>query len=206
VEALSVRFCDEFDGGFGWILDEFQQRCSHALVDNGRVWLVDPVAADGVEERARAAGKPVGVIQLLDRHNRDCASLAARLGVPHHVVPSEPIAAFHFIPIRNGRFWREVALGWSERDVLVCGDALGTSRYFLAGGERLGVHPLLRFRPPRRQLDAVYPRTVLCGHGEGIHEGAEEALQEALNTARRRIPQQAASAVRAWRATRSSSR
>jgi hypothetical protein len=43
VEALRVRFCDEFDGGFGWIVDEFMERCSHALVANGRVWVIDPV-------------------------------------------------------------------------------------------------------------------------------------------------------------------
>jgi hypothetical protein len=204
VEALSIRFCDEFDGSFGWILDEYLERCSHALVDDGRVWLVDPVAGEGVEERVRATGKPMGVIQLLDRHNRDCASLAARLGVPHQVVPQESIGPFRFIRIRNGRFWKEVALWWPERRVLVCGDALGTSAYFLAGAERLGLHPLLRFRPPRRQLGAVHPATILCGHGEGIHEGTDDALREALSTARRRIPLQVASAVRAWRATRSS--
>ena len=35
-------------------------------------------------------------------------------------------------------------------------------------------------------------------------EGAEPALREALRRARRRIPRQVASAVRAWRATRPS--
>jgi hypothetical protein len=72
-----VEAVDEFDGSFGWILrDEFMQRCSHALVHAGRVWLVDPVDVDGAEERVRAAGEPAGVLQLLDRHNRDCAELA----------------------------------------------------------------------------------------------------------------------------------
>ena len=62
---MKIRFCDEFAGGFDWIADERLQRCSHALVDEGRVWLIDPVDADGVEERVRAAGEPAGVIQLL---------------------------------------------------------------------------------------------------------------------------------------------
>jgi glyoxylase-like metal-dependent hydrolase (beta-lactamase superfamily II) len=204
VEAVNVRFCDEFDGGFGWIVDEFIERCSHALVAGGRVWLIDPLADDRLEERVRAAGEPAGVIQLLDRHKRDCASLAERIGVPHHAFPTEAIAPFEFLPIRMGRTWKEVALWWPDRSVLVCADALGTAAYFLAGEERLALHPLLRPFPPRRALEGVRPTRILCGHGDGLHEGADAALREALRTARRRIPAQLASAVRAWRASRPS--
>jgi hypothetical protein len=193
-----VEAVDEFDGGFGWIMrEEFMQRCSHALVLREHVWLIDPVDTDGVEERVRAAGEPAGVLQLLDRHNRDCAKLARRLDVPHHVVPQESIGKFEFLPIRSSRRWREVALWWQERRVLVCADALGTADYYRAGGERLAVHPLLRLRPPR--LD-VQPEAILCGHGPGVFAGADAALREALSTSRRRIPAQAASAWRAWRA------
>jgi hypothetical protein len=206
VEALRVRYCDEFEGGFGWIADEFMQRCSHALVAEGKVWAVDPLAGDGVEERLCAAGEPAGVIQLLDWHNRDCADLASRLGVPHHVLPAEPIAPFQFISIRSSRWWKEVALWWPDRRVLVCADVLGTAAYFRARDEAIAVHPLLRLWPPRRQFAPVRPETILCGHGEGVFEGAEPALREALRRARRRIPGQVASAVRAWRATRPSSR
>ena len=47
--------------------------------------------------------------------------------------------------------WQEVALWWPERRVLVTADALGTvAHYFTLGGERLGVHPLLRLTPPRQ--------------------------------------------------------
>ena len=169
---MKIRFCDEFAGGFGWIADERLQRCSHALVDEGRVWLIDPVDADGVEERVRAAGEPAGVIQLLDRHNRDSAVLAMRLGVPHHAVPVELIAAapFEFLVVRKGWTWKEVALWWPARRVLVVADALGTVGYFVAPGERLGVHPVLRPIPPRKRLGHVHPETVLCGHGEGVPE------------------------------------
>jgi glyoxylase-like metal-dependent hydrolase (beta-lactamase superfamily II) len=83
--------------------------------------------------------------------------------------------------------WREVALWWRERRVLVVADALGTARYFLAPGERLGVHPLLRLLPPR-SLAAFEPEHVLCGHGEGIHSDAARALLEAIESARRRTP------------------
>jgi hypothetical protein len=204
VETLKIRSCDEFEGGFGWIVDEFLQRCSHALVVGEKVWLIDSIDAPGSEERIRAAGKPAGVIQLLDRHKRDCAAVALRLGVPHHVVPQQPIAPFEFVPVRLARAWKEVALWWPERRVLVCADALGTAAYFRAGKERLAVHPLLRLRPPRQQLAGLRPALILCGHGEGVFEEAEAALREALSTSRRRIPAQAASALRAWRATRSS--
>jgi hypothetical protein len=174
-----------------WIRDEFLERCSHALVATGRTWLVDPVEDPRVGELENVAG----VIQLLDRHKRDCASIAERLAVPHIVVPHAPLTPFVFLSIRRNRLWHEVALWWEEKRVLVCGDALGTARYFRAGNERLSVHPLLRLRPPR--LD-VQPDVILCGHGPGLFEDADAALREALSTARRRIPEQVAAAVRAW--------
>ncbi|CAN5201744.1 hypothetical protein BH18ACT12_BH18ACT12_11060 [soil metagenome] len=204
MEALTVRSCDELEGVVGWIVDEFMQRCSHALVSEGRVWVIDPVDGDGVEERIRAAGAPAGVIQLLDRHKRDCAGLAERLGVPHFPVPEEAVPPFEFRRIRGSRWWAEVALWWPERRILVFADALGTAPYFRARGERLGVHPILRLLPPRRQLAGLAPAAVLCGHGEGVLDGAEPVLHEALSSARRRIPAQVASAVRAWRASRPS--
>ena len=201
---MRLRFCDEFGDGFGWIADEFLQRCSHALVAEARVWLIDPLDTEELQNRVRAAGAPAGVLQLVDRHNRDGAALAARLGVPHHVVPSAAVSPFEFISIRRWRLWQEVALWWPERRVLVVGDALGTADYFRAGRERLGVHPLLRLWPPSRQLGSIEPAAILCGHGEGLFDEAGTALREALSTSRRRIPGEVASAVRALRASRSS--
>jgi hypothetical protein len=179
-----VQVCDEFDGGFGWIQDERMQRASHALVADGRIWLVDPVDEDGLDERVLAEGEPGGVIQLLDRHNRDSAAIAARLGVPLHYLEAPP--PFEAIRLATPPRWNEVALWWPERRVLVCGDALGSvPRYFRAPGERLGVHPLLRLFPPRR-LARLDPERVLVGHGEGVHEDATAALRDALAGARRR--------------------
>ena len=51
------------------------------------MWLVDPVAFDEALDRAAGLGEIAGVLQLLDRHNRDCAPLAERFGVPHLKVP-----------------------------------------------------------------------------------------------------------------------
>jgi hypothetical protein len=191
--GATIRFCDELDCGFGWVVDEFMLRCSHALAVDGRVWLLDPLEGEGVDERIRAAGEPAGVIQLLDRHNRDCRAIAERLHVPHHVVPREPIAGapFEFLPVRDGRFWKETALWWPERRILACGDALSTVPASRVAGERIALHPLLRLLPPRR-LGDVDAGHVLCGHGEGLHgDEATPAVREALATARRRLP-------RAW--------
>ena len=185
-----MRFCDEAEWGFGWVEPGRLERCSHALRAEGRVWVFDPVDAPGVEERIRELGEPAGVIQLLDRHGRDAATLAARLGVPRHETPFQgiPGAPFDPVPIARSRFWREVALWWPEEQVLLCGDALGTAAYYLASGERLGVHPLLRLVPPSG-LSRFAPRHVLCGHGEGVHgDEAAPALDHALATARRRLP------------------
>ena len=188
---MPVRFCDEFESGFGWILDEFLLRSSHALVVDGKVWVLDPVDAAGVEERILAAGTPAGVIQLLDRHRRDCEPLAERLGVPHHVVPAAIAGTpFEFRTVRRNRIWNEVVLWWPEGRVLACADVLGTARGFRAGGEPIALHPLLRVGPPRRALAGLDPLHVLCGHGEGLHgDGAATAVDEALATARRRLPQ-----------------
>jgi hypothetical protein len=163
------------------------------------VWFVDPVAWPDAEKRALELGEPRGVIQLLDRHERDSRQLAGTLGVPHHVIPAAvPDAPFELLRIAGSRWWREAALWWPERRVLVCADALGTIGYFVAPGERLGVHPLLRLRPPR-QLGKLRPQAILCGHGRGVHDDAAAALDEALRTARRRLPAAWLGAVRAGR-------
>jgi len=104
--------------------------------------------------------------------------------VPFEVVPGSP---FRPPTILRRRYWNEVALWWQERQVLVCGDALGTAPYYLASRERLAVHPFLRAVPPQR-LGGLEPAHVLCGHGEGVHEDAADALSEALSTSSRRIP------------------
>ena len=181
---------DEQVWGFGWISPERPRlrMASHALRAGDGVWVVDPTEGDGVEERIRALGEPAGVIQLLDRHNRACASLARRLDVPHHVVPRLGVGPFETIPVVRRSLWQEAALWWPERRVLVCADALGTvPHYFALSGEALGVHPLLRPAPPRL-LAEVEPEHVLCGHGEGVHERAAEAVRDALASARRRLP------------------
>jgi hypothetical protein len=188
--ASAPCWVDELAWGFGWVSPQRPQLriTSHALVAGGGVWAIDPSEAGGVEERIRSLGEPAGVIQLLDRHARSCARFARRLGVPHHTVPFVAVGPFEMIPVARSRYWRETALWWPERRVLVCADAFGTvPHYFTLGDERVGVHPLLRLTPPR-QLGRVEPEHVLCGHGAGVHDAAAEAVRHALTGARRRMP------------------
>jgi hypothetical protein len=187
---MHAHYCDERgSAGFSWVVDEPQTRTSHALVTGGDVWLVDPVDWPEAIERARALGTPAGVLQLLDRHNRDCAALAAALGVPHLVAPDEvPGSPFACIPVRRKRRWAESALWWPDARTLVVAEAVGTNDFFTGGLEVAGVHLLLRLRPP--QVLAGYdPEHLLVGHGEGVHGAAAAgAVRTALARSRRDLP------------------
>lgn len=185
---MAVAIVDELEFGFGWLESgSFMRRCSHALAVDGRVWILDPVADDEALERVRALGEPAAVVQLLDRHNRDSVAVAQRLGVPLHVVPraAQDGAPFEVVPLLGNRFWREVALWFPALRTLVVAEAVGTAQFFRAPQERLGVSPALRLFPPRRLL-AYEPEHVLVGHGEGVHEDATAALQDAIGHARGR--------------------
>jgi hypothetical protein len=194
--GTELSFCDEIEGGFGWQVDERMQRTSHALAGEDGVWIFDPIAWEPALERISTLGKPAGVVQLLDRHKRDCAEVATLLGVPHFAVPDHELPGLELIAVVDFRFWHEVAVWVPRPQTLVCADALGTAPYYRAGDEPLGVHPLLRLKPPR-ELARYEPQHVLCGHGVGVHgPDTPAALREALTTARRRLPRAWLGAVR----------
>src|SRR5262245_25139705 len=118
---MRLRFCDDLGpDGFGWVVEEAGTRTSHVLAADGLVWFVDTLDWPDAIERAVGLGDPPGVIQLVDRHNRGCASLAARFGVPHVVAPrTVPGSPFTFVDVVNRRLWRESALWWPETHTLV---------------------------------------------------------------------------------------
>jgi hypothetical protein len=156
-------------------------------------------------ERVAALGAPAAVVQLLDRHNRDCATVAGELGVPHVVVPeSLEGTPFEVVSVRRSRRWNEVALWWPDARTLVVAEAIATNRFFTGGREPAGVHLLMRLSPPRDALGRFEPEHLLVGHGEGLHgAAASEALRHALATARTgllhllpRVPALALDAVR----------
>jgi hypothetical protein len=188
---MRIELCDDRgEAGFSWIVDEPATRTSHVLADDGRVWLVDPVRHDEALERASTLGSPAAVVQLLDRHNRDCATVATELGVPHLVVPDAlPDSPFETIALTRNRAWRETALWWPAVRTLVVAEALGTNRFFVAPGETVGVQLLLRLTPPRAALGGFEPEHLLVGHGRGVHgPAAATALRSAIARSRRGLP------------------
>lgn len=166
------------------------QRACQALVDHGRVWVIDPVDVPGLDTALRARGDVEAIVQLLDRHPRDCAALAARMGVPHLRLPTAiPDTPFEVVSAVSFPKWREVALWWPDARTLVVPEAVGTAAYFRTKTEPLGVHPMLRLAPPRR-LGRFAPDLLLVGHGEPLAgPGTAQALADALRTSRRRIPE-----------------
>jgi hypothetical protein len=195
------------DAGVGWIAypGEAMQRASHALAVDGEVWVVDPVDAESVDDLLAELGEVAGVVVLLDRHKRSAAALANRHDVAVHLpavmgdvagdidAPVEQFrreladTGYRAHTVLDNFAWTEVALYGEHNDVLVVPEAVGTTDYFLARGERLGVHPALRLTPPRT-LARFEPERILVGHGAGIHEDAARALQDALSGSRGRTP------------------
>jgi hypothetical protein len=187
---VNARFCDDrAERGFSWLVDEAMARTSHALAADGKVWLVDPVDWPEAIARARELGEPAGVLQLLDRHKRDCAAVAARLGVPRLVVPDDiPESPFECIALRRSSRWAETALWWPRERTLVVAEAVGTNRFYTGGRAPLGVHLFLRLMPPTA-LGSYDPHHLLVGHGEGLHGADTSAeLRRALADSRRRLP------------------
>ncbi|QEC49367.1 hypothetical protein FSW04_18520 [Baekduia soli] len=180
----------EHELGLTWVMPDAMQRASHALTDDGRVWLIDPVDDEAALARVGALdGEPAGVLQLLDRHNRDCAAIAARLGVAHHVVP-EVLADSPFTPrrvIRN-RLWKEVALWWPARAALVVAEVVGCAPAFTLGAGPVGVHPARRLLPPR-DLRELAPEHLLVGHGPPRHgPQTTQELATAIDRSVRDVP------------------
>jgi hypothetical protein len=176
--------------GLSWVVDEPMQRASHAIAADGRVWLVDVVDDPAAMGAAVDLGEPAGVVQLLDRHPRDCATVAGRLGVAHlRLPPALPASPFRVLEVVQVPGWRELALWWPERSALVVPEAVGTGPYFAVGRGPVGVHPWLRLTPPRRALAGLSPEHLLVGHGPplaGPHTA--RALHDALARSRRELP------------------
>jgi hypothetical protein len=179
----------EHELGLTWVDEDAMARAAHALRDGERVWLVDPFEDAAALEQAAALGAPAGVLQLLDRHNRDCAPIAARLGVPHLQVP-EALSDAPFVPRRvvRNRLWKEVALWWPAQEALVVAEVLGTAPAWTLGAGPVGVHPMRRLLPPGT-LREFEPAHLLVGHGAPLHgPDTARAMRDAIDHARRDSP------------------
>ena len=125
-------------------------------------------------------------VQLLDRHNRDCRSVAERLG---GCAPRRPAAAARVAvrppPRRPLPLVAEVALWWPERRLL--SSRTRSARFRVLPRGRRAAWACIRSYGRPRSLRGLVPDHLLVGHGEGIHHHPA-ALEDALRTARRRIP------------------
>jgi len=184
------------------------------VVSDADVWVVDPVDVNGLDEMLAELGRVRGVVLLLDRHTRDSAAVANRHDVPVWIpeffdgvageleAPVERFrhdladSGFAVHEVIDSRFWQEALLFDRERGIMAVPEAVGTAEYFLAGDERLGVHPMLRLKPPSG-LMRLDPEHVLVGHGEGIHSNATDALEDAIQGSQSRTPALVAKNARA---------
>jgi len=189
-QPMSARLIEAPEIGLTWVTEEANARASHALASDGRVWIIDPVEDEAALDRVGELGEPAAVLQLLDRHNRDCGAVADRFGVAHVKLPLElRNTPFEAIEVVENRFWRERALWWKATQTLVVAEAIGTSPLFRPGKSGAGIHVGLRLNPPRKALESYVPRHLLVGHGDPIHgQGAARALEDALARSRRDIP------------------
>jgi hypothetical protein len=94
--------------------------------DGQRVWLIDPFEDGAALEAAAALGQPAGVIQLLDRHQRDGEQIADRLGVALLRLPATlPKTPFEVVSVVARPWWREIALWWPAERTLIVAEAIG---------------------------------------------------------------------------------
>jgi hypothetical protein len=201
-------------GSIAWMLGPSDpvSRTSAALVVEGGTVLIDPVDSPALAEQLAPLPAVIGVVTLLDRHQRDAEALAARLGVPRLIPralggPGVQLAGVEERSVIDSRRWREALLWLPDRSLLVCAEVLGTAGFDLARrGDRLGMHPVARLRPPRRAFRDLTPSVIAVGHGPPLHDGATAELERALRTGRRQLPlnwlRVLREAVRAWRAAR----
>ncbi len=191
-----TRFVDEYELGFGWIAPEpaFMERASHALVVDGRVWLTDPVLEEEALERARSLGDPAGVLVCFERHERDAAAVARRFDLQVTNCYKEAVE-MPFEAVKLGD--KETALWHAATRTLLVPEALVSVPFGRAPGERIGVHPTRRLRPPK-ELGRFEPEHILFGHGAGVHgPDAARELRDTLRHARRRAPSYAWAAFKA---------
>ena len=202
------RIHGRFEGGFGWHArpGEFMERSSTALAHDGRVWLVDPLRADGIDAEIEALGTVAAVVMTLGWHDRDVDWFATLYGVPvfahasvrfvdvrspiervASVVPDSPLQFVECGGRGALRPWAEAAVWWPEQRTLVTGDCLGNASYFVQPDERVAVHPVRRLSPPV-QLVGLPVQRLYPGHGTSVDGDAAAHIHHALDTAMTDLP------------------
>lgn len=198
-KEASLTEVTEWRDGFSWIAypEERAQRASHALSTDAGVWIIDPVDAEGLDDRVASFGEVAGVLVIQDRHTRDAVTVAnrhdVRVYVPNwmnlvrdklearaesvdQVLPRTDYSVHRLIDTDE---WEEAVLVNESKNTMVVPEAVGTLPSFGSDDNELGVHPALD-EPPHRLLD-WNPDRILVGHGKSIHVDANERLEAAIN-------------------------
>ncbi|MDA0168119.1 hypothetical protein OJ998_03405 [Solirubrobacter taibaiensis] len=172
-----------------WVDADSLERAAHALVHDGRVWLVDPFEDEAALARVAELGELAGVLQLFVAHERDGKAIAQRLGAPFLSLPEQvPDSPLKVLRLDSVKVWKERALWWPERKGLVVAESIGTAVHYAVGKGPAGVHMIRRPLPPN-SLKSYRPEHLLVGHGRPLHgEEADAGLRDALNRSRRDIP------------------
>ncbi|MFB6114275.1 MAG: hypothetical protein ABEJ58_09275 [Halodesulfurarchaeum sp.] len=199
---------DRWDGGVGWVAhpDETGVRASHAVESKDGVWIFDPLWAPGAFDLVSTLGTVAGVVVLSDWHTRDAARFSREFDCPVQYpswlrrvgnrldVPTERedhrLGESAFVLGRvDGLFpWNEGVAYRPADGTVISADVLGTGPVHCAPSERLGVVLAARLWPPSDAFAGISPDRILVGHGTGVFDHAEEALEDALEGARRRLP------------------
>jgi hypothetical protein len=194
--AIEVHPLDD-RGSVAWLLGagDPAQRASSAIVVDAGTLVVDPVDGEGLDALLSGLPPVIGVVTLLDRHQRDAAPVAERLGAPRLTpvalggsgVAVEGVEERSVFERRN---WREALLWLPSRRLLLCAETLGTASFDLArSGDLLGMHPFTRLRPPRAAFAGLDPEVIAVGHGPPLDHDASKTLHNVLRRARRQLPQ-----------------
>ena len=186
--SMRIRELAEHPLGVTWVVDEALQRASHALVHDGRVWLVDPFdVPEAIERAPRSASRPA-CCSSSSPTTRDGEAIAKRLGVPFLALPDVVRDSPFSVLDVDKRAWKERALWWPEPRGLSSPESIGTAPCFAVGNGPAGVHPFRRAAAARPAAPFL-PEHLLVGHGAPVHGGeAAAALLDALNRSRRDIP------------------
>jgi len=205
--ATEYEEIDRFEEGVGWMAhpEETMERASHALMTESGVWLVDPMDADGVGDLIEPLGEVAGVVVLSNHHARDAAVFADRYDVGvtlpepmtgvaesldapvDRLAVGDSLGSYELLAVAHGgETWQEYAL--YDGETLAVSESVGGAEYMRVGDERLGVMLLRRLTPPQDALGDLSPARVLSGHGPGVLEDADDALEEAIDHSRRRFP------------------
>lgn len=204
--ADQVTVLNRWEHGLTWMAHPHaqMQRASHALIDDGEVWLLDPLDGKDLDETLADLGTVAGVVLLGSEHHRHADRLAARHDVAIHLPEwfepdakefdapvvefTDALADTEFEAIKlKESFWQEAGLYHPDRRTLAVSDTFMTALFSSQAG-RVELFPPARFNPPYEAVQDLNVRRLLVGHGDPVFEDATTQIERALAMEYRSTP------------------